>query len=204
MRIGADPGPTRLRLRSNFKCRDAARRARRLASMPITLLPRSAGASAKFRRRRNPEPVESEPIAGDVAPTSETKVASIAPVYPPCPSYLNGAAAALWPVVVRKLVPEGDWDEHDSELVVALYCIHAAMATAAMEHISEHGPVTAAAVTGVPQHSPWRKVLHEAAEGVMRYGELLNLTPAARSIRHNERHERAERRRAFERAGRRE
>ena len=87
-----------------------------------------------------------------------------------------------------------------SELVVALYCIHAAMATAAMEEISENGPVTSAAVTGVPQHSPWRKVLHEAAEGVMRFGEILNLTPDQRSHRKNRR-EQAARRRVFEQTG---
>jgi phage terminase small subunit len=146
-----------------------------------------------------PEPVQLGPVA-DVAgaSTSENKVASITPLYPPCPSYLKGAAAELWPAVVRKLVPEGDWDDHDSELVVALYCVHAAMATAAMQQISTHGPVTEAAVTGVPMHSPWRKVLHEAAEGVMRFGELLKLTPDARYVRHNERHERARRRQAFE------
>jgi phage terminase small subunit len=98
-------------------------------------------------------------------------------------------------------VPEGDWDDHDSELVVALYCVHATMAAAAMEEISEHGPVTSAAVTGVPQHSPWRKVLHEASEGVMKFGEILNLTPDQRYHRQNRR-ERAERLREIEQRSR--
>ena len=54
-----------------------------------------------------------EPVA-DAAPAAEDKVAAqITPLYPPCPPYLRKEAAALWPAVVRKLVPEGDWDDHD-------------------------------------------------------------------------------------------
>jgi phage terminase small subunit len=146
-----------------------------------------------------PKPIEVEPEKSSRTTFESADVDKVVPIIPPCPSYLKGAAAELWPAVVHKLVPEGDWDDHDSEIATALYCTYAAMATAAMQQISEHGPVTEAAVTGVSQHSPWRKVLHEAAEGVMRFGELLNLTPDARWIRHNERHERAKRRQAFER-----
>ena len=111
-------------------------------------------------------------------------------LYPACPAYLKGEGATLWPSVVRKLVQEGDWDPHDSELVAATYCTYAAILSAAIAEISEHGAVTAAAITGVPMHSPWRKVLHESAEAVLKYGALLNLTPDTRWIRDNHRAER--------------
>jgi phage terminase small subunit len=111
------------------------------------------------------------------------------PLCPPPPTYLRGAAAQLWPTVVRKLVAEGDWDEHDSELVTAVYCTYAAMLSSAIEQISEHGAVTSAAATGVAQHSPHAKTLRESAEATMKYGDLLNLTPQSRDFRQLRQHE---------------
>jgi phage terminase small subunit len=123
---------------------------------------------------------------------ADTKVAQL---YPPCPNYLQGAAGLLWGDVARKLVQEGDWDPHDSEAVAALYCVHAAMLAAAIENITTQGPITEAAVTGVPQHNPWRKVLSEASEGLLKFGEMLNLTPPSRAYRQ-------QRKRVFDATGR--
>src|SRR5215216_317903 len=92
---------------------------------------------------------------------------------PACPKYLKGEAAKLWPVVARKLVSEGDWDDHDSEAIAALFCTYSAVLFRAIEDVSTHGAVGKAAHTDVVRHSPHIKVLREAADGMMRYGSLL-------------------------------
>jgi phage terminase small subunit len=124
------------------------------------------------------KPIEVEPENPSRTTCEPADADKIVPIIPPCPSYLKGVAAELWPIVVRKLVQEGDWDDYDAEPTAALFCTHLATLIAAIEHVSEHGAVTSAAVTGVPQHSPYVKVLREAAEAVSKYGDVLNLTPA--------------------------
>ena len=147
-----------------------------------------------------PNPVEAEFENPSRTTFNSVDVDKIVPIIPLCPSYLKGVAAELWPTVVRKLVVEGDWDDFDSEPTAALFCTHLAVLIAAIENVSEHGAVTSAAVTGVPQHSPYVKVLREAAEAVSKYGDVLNLTPATRSFRRHRQRQR-EREREFKRTG---
>jgi phage terminase small subunit len=133
-----------------------------------------------------PRPRIPEPTAGESG--------NVAALFPPCPSYLKGAAAELWPGVVRKLVQENDWDDHDSELIAATYCTYAAALSAALQNVSERGAVIEASMTRVEMHNPWRKVLSEASEGLLKF-KMLNLTPPSREYRR-------QRKQTFERTGR--
>jgi P27 family predicted phage terminase small subunit len=125
----------------------------------------------------------------------------VARLFPACPRYLKVAAAQLWPAVVRKLVAENDWDPHDSELVTAVYCTYAAALSAAVENVSERGAIIEASMTRVEMHNPYCKTLREAAEAVLKYGELLNLTPQSRAYR-LDRQQQAARKRVFDETGR--
>jgi P27 family predicted phage terminase small subunit len=140
-----------------------------------------------------PRPRTPEPTAGESG--------NVAALFPPCPSYLKGAAAELWPGVVRKLVQHNDWDDHDSELIVATYCVYAAALSASIQNISERGAVIEASITHVEMHNPHCKTLRDAADGLMRFGTLLNLTPESREYRQH-RQQQAARKRAFEQTGR--
>jgi phage terminase small subunit len=131
-----------------------------------------------------PEPADdNDNIMVISKPEKPAARAKVAKLFPPCPSYLKGRAAELWPDIVAKLVREGDWDEHDSEAVTATYCCYLASLQAAIQNVSERGAVIAATITNVEMHNPYAKTLRDAAEAVVKYGDLLFLTPGVRWVR---------------------
>src|SRR5690348_17144129 len=98
----------------------------------------------------------------------------------PPPPHLTGAAAEIWPVVLRERAAEG-WLTADTLPLIQRYCIAFGRWREAEAAIAAEGAVVEAPKTKVKMVNPWLSISRNAAAEMSRLERELKISPARRA-----------------------